>query len=181
MKGIVFNLLEECVSRTHGEDTWDLLLQKAGLEGAFTSLGTYPDEQLYALVAAAAEALKVPPQGVIRWFAVEAAGLFAERFPEFFSPHKTTRSFLMTLNGIIHPEVRKLYPGADVPNFTFEDQADGRLSIVYHSHRKLCALAEGLIEGSAKQFGEKVTIEQPVCVQRGDPECILVVGFSAAS
>jgi len=42
MKGIVFNLLEEVVTTHHGSDTWDLLLDTARLDGAYTSLGSYP-------------------------------------------------------------------------------------------------------------------------------------------
>ena len=55
--------------------------------------------------------------------------LFAVRYPQFFEPHDCTRSFVLTLNDIIHPEVRKLYPGADVPEFDFgirdEPSGDG--------------------------------------------------------
>ena len=40
---VVFNLLEEIVVREHGEETWDLLLERAGLGGVYTSLGNYPD------------------------------------------------------------------------------------------------------------------------------------------
>ena len=41
MKGIVFNLLEEIVRETYGEDTWDDLLDSADLDGAYTSLRIY--------------------------------------------------------------------------------------------------------------------------------------------
>jgi hypothetical protein len=180
MKGIVFNLLEECVRKAHGEDAWDSMLDAANVDGTYTSLATYPDATLYSLVGAASKALGLPPADIVRWFGREAAGVFAERYPEFFGGHKDTRSFLGTLNDIIHPEVRKLYPGADVPSFTYEDHPDGRLSMGYHSHRKLCSFAEGLIEGSAARFGEKATIEQPTCVHRGDAHCTLVIGFSRA-
>ncbi len=54
MKGIIFNLVEEVVRNRYGEDTWDELLDAAGLDGAYTSLGSYPDEELLRLVAAAA-------------------------------------------------------------------------------------------------------------------------------
>jgi hypothetical protein len=33
----------------------------------------------------------------------------------FFENVTATKSFLLTLNHIIHPEVRKLHPGAEVP------------------------------------------------------------------
>ena len=84
MKGIVFNLLEEVVTQEFGANTWDALLEKAGLDGAFTSLGSYPDEDLIKLVAAASAALNQPPDDVIRWFAVKSIPLFAKKYPGFF-------------------------------------------------------------------------------------------------
>jgi hypothetical protein len=177
MKGIVFNVLEESVREDFGEDTWDALLEATEFDGVYTSLGTYDDAQLLALVGAASKALGKPPVEIVRWFGEKAAGNFARRYPVFFEPHTSTRTFLLTLNDIIHPEVRKLYPGADAPNFTFDDLPDGRMSIGYDSHRKLCAFAEGLIIGSARQFGEAVEIEQPECALRGDPACTLVLRF----
>ena len=57
MKGIVFNLLEDLVVRDHGEDAWDDLLEEAGSDGAYTSLGSYDDAELLALVGAASTAL----------------------------------------------------------------------------------------------------------------------------
>ena len=50
MKGIIFNLLEEVVIRDHGADTWDELLNATSLDGAYTSLGSYPDEHIQVLV-----------------------------------------------------------------------------------------------------------------------------------
>jgi hypothetical protein len=177
VKGIVFNLLEQAVSRDYGEDTWDDLLSAAGLVGAYTSLGSYPDDHLGRLVGAASGALRLPPQDVIRWFGREAMPALAQAYPAFFSPHADTRSFLLTLNDIIHPEVRKLYPGADVPEFDFDPLPDGGLRMGYDSHRKMCSFAEGLIEGAARQFSELVRISQPECMLRGDARCLLEIAF----
>jgi hypothetical protein len=181
MKGIVFNLLEQVVTRDHGENTWDDLLSSAGLTGAYTSLGSYPDQDLGQLVGAASEALNVSAQDLIRWFGREALPALALAYPGFFEPHADTRSFLLTLNDIIHPEVRKLYPGADVPEFEFALLPDGGLRMGYDSHRKLCAFAEGLIEGAAAQFKQRVSISQPTCMVRGDSRCELVIAFQPAA
>lgn len=177
MKGIVYNLLEACVSSEYGEDSWDDLLAAAGLEGAYTSLGSYPDEDLFALVAAASVSLDEPADGVIRWFGRSAMPLLATQYPDFFEPHDNTRAFVLTLNGIIHPEVRKLYPGADVPVFSFDGSSDHLLVMQYHSARKLCAFAEGLLEGAAQHYGEQISIEQPRCMLRGDERCVLHISL----
>jgi hypothetical protein len=180
MKGIVFNLLEEVVRAEYGEDTWDDLLDQAGLDGAYTSLGGYPDSDIFKLVGAASAATGLPPETIVRWFGRKAIPLLGQRYPEFFNSHASARSFLLTLNSIIHPEVRKLYPGADVPTFDIEPTPDdGTMLMGYRSARRLCALAEGFIEGSGDHFGEAIAIEQPSCMHRGDERCLLKITFTA--
>ena len=178
MKGIVFNLLEETVSRDYGEDVWDQLLEAAELDGAYTSLGSYSDDDLMRLVAAASSALGTPPDEIVRWFGRSALPLFADTYPQFFEPHASTRSFVLTLNQVIHPEVRKLYPGADVPVFDFDTSSEEVLVMGYASPRKMCAFAEGLIQGAASYYGEEALIEQPQCMVRGDEKCVLEISFS---
>ena len=178
MKGIVFNLLEEVVSRDHGEDVWDTLLESAELDGAYTSLGSYPDGDLIKLVGAASSALALSADEIVRWFGRSALPLFADRYPKFFEPHASTRAFVLTLNSIIHPEVRKLYPGADVPEFDYDTSSDEVLVMGYRSARKMCAFAEGLIEGAASHYGEVALIKQPTCMTRGDEKCVLEISFS---
>jgi Haem-NO-binding len=177
MKGIVFNLLEEIVSRDYSEDDWDALLGAAGLDGAYTSLGSYSDEDLMKLVAAASSALGMSRDEIIRWFGRNALPLLANRYPQFFEPHRSTRSFILTLNNMIHPEVRKLYPGADVPVFDFDSSSQEMLVMGYASPRKMCAFAEGLIAGAASHYGEEAQIEQPKCMVRGDEKCVLEISF----
>jgi hypothetical protein len=178
MKGIVFNLLEEIVSRDYGADAWDGLLEGAGLDGVYTSLGSYSDEDLMKLVGAASSTLDTPPDEIVRWFGRSALPLFADRYPQFFEPHQSTRSFVLTLNQVIHPEVRKLYPGADVPVFDFDTSSDEVLVMGYASPRKMCAFAEGLIQGAASHYGEEALIAQPKCMVRVDDKCVLEISFS---
>ena len=57
MKGVVYNLFEEAVVEKFGADIWDDLLDDAGVAGAYTSLGNYTDDEMIALVEAAAAKL----------------------------------------------------------------------------------------------------------------------------
>ena len=175
MKGIVFSLLEDAVTRAHGEEVWDDLLDRAGLKGAYTSLGSYPDSDLTSLVSAASTVTGDDPQAIIRWFGRESMPTLARSNPSFFEPHADLRAFLRTLNDIIHPEVRKLYPGADVPTFGFSYAADGTITMRYGSPRRLCAFAEGLIEGAARHYAQTVKLDQPTCMLRGDRLCTIEV------
>ena len=175
MKGVVFNLLEQAVTSEHGPDTWDDLLDATGLDGAYASVGQYPDEHMEALVAAASEKLGVSPADVLRWFGAAAMPMLRESYPSFFN-QPDLRAFLLSLNKIIHAEVRKLYPGADVPNFDYEESGDD-LVLIYRSARQLCPLAEGFITGAAAEFGQRVSITQPECMNEGAAACRIVCRF----
>jgi hypothetical protein len=180
MKGVVFNLLEAVVIRTHGEDAWDALLEEAALDGTYTSLGSYPDDHMYKLVGAAAKALNMSPGEVLRWFGRQSMPILAERYPVFFKAHTSTRPFVLSINEIIHPEVRKVYPGADVPVFDFRALDDGALLMGYQSARKLCSLAQGFVEGAADHYHEPVRFEHLHCMHRGDPKCVFHIYFGQA-
>jgi hypothetical protein len=84
----------------------------------------------------------------------------------------------LSLNDVIHAEVRKLYPGAEVPVFGFElPQVTGSgesVVIHYRSKRKLCPLAEGFIAGAADHFRQPVSISQQSCMLDGADECVLL-------
>ena len=184
VKGIIFNLLEGVVVDDRGEDAWDELLERAGVDGAYTSVGSYDDLELIALLHEIDVADAHEGPATMRWFGRKAMPLLACRYPGFFAGHASTVDFLYTLNDIIHAEVRKLYADADVPTFDFSDYwydpatATTGLTLGYHSARKFCALAEGFIEGAAEQFNEAAVIEQPGCMLRGDDRCVLVCTFS---
>lgn len=173
MKGIVFNVLEEVVVANYGETVWDNLLEAAGSNGVYTSLATYPDDQIMRLVQAASDALGLPAADVVRWFGRNAIPRFAARYPVFFNAHTSTRPFVLALNTIIHPEVRKIYTGAQCPHFDFQDDADGSLLIGYRSPRKLCAIAHGFIEGVADHYHEEVQVDHLNCMHKGDAQCLM--------
>lgn len=179
MKGIMFNLLESCVTEEFGERTWDDVLEACGLDGAYTSLGNYPDEHLAALLGGVAKGLGRSVPATERWFGRQAIAPLAARYPEFFEV-PDTRSFVLTLNDVIHAEVKKLYPGADVPVFEFVTGAAGRVTLIYRSARRLCQLAEGLVEGAALQFEERAVISQAACMRRGDDACVIECAFEPA-
>lgn len=181
MKGIIFNLLEEVVTTHVGESAWDKVLAHAGADGAYTSLGNYPDEEFAKLVAVLAKASRRTDRQVLAWFGRYSMPFLSQRYPEFFTGQRGLRAFLLSLNDVIHAEVRKLYPGADVPVFEFEtppgEAAHHTLIIHYRSKRRLCPLAEGFIAGASDYFREKVAVVQSKCMLDGAEGCVIECRF----
>jgi hypothetical protein len=181
MKGVVFNLLEGAVTRGLGDDMWDTLLDAAGVGGAYTSLGNYPDSDMEALVAAAGQALDLNRDQVLRWFGQSAIPILAEIYPDFFTAAPNARAFVEGINSQIHTEVRKLYPGALCPHFNMRSNSSGDLVMDYISRRNMCALAQGFVEGTAVWYGETVTFEHVTCTSHGAPHCTFAVTWSPAT
>jgi hypothetical protein len=162
----------------HGEDAWDEILHLAGVEGAYTSLGDYPDAELVALVGAACTLLDAPQEDVLRGFGRVALPALVARYPEFLAAHTSTTSFLLTLDHTIHREVMKLYPQSRPPRFDFSLAGGGDLVMHYRSDRRLCAFAEGMIQGAAAHFGETAEVRHERCMHDGADHCTLVARFT---
>lgn len=180
MKGIIFNLLEDVVSHHLDADVWDDVVEASGLSGAYSAIGSYGDGDFVTLLGHLPDKTGNDAGERLRWFGERAMPILADRYPVFFEGHTSTATFLPTLNDIIHPEVRKLYPGADVPVFDFRAGDDGVVHVGYRSTRRLCMLAEGFILGAARMFGQDAHVDQSSCMHRGADACLLVCSFSEA-
>jgi predicted hydrocarbon binding protein len=179
--GIIFNLLEEAVTRRFGPGAWAEMLRKIDV-GGYLPFDRYPDDHLFRLL----DALPVDPgmtsDDRLRWFGRAAVPLLAERYPLIFAPHRSAESFLLTLNAILHPGG----PPADVQAGpldleVLEVEPPGGLVLGYRSARRLCALAEGFVAGTADYYGEQVQIQQPRCMLHGEERCALVCTFAPAA
>lgn len=166
MKGIIFNLLEKVVTAAYGEDTWDDLIEESGVAGAYTSLGSYPDEEIEALVAAACHRTGLSRSQVLQWFGQQALPLMRDAYPHLFTGHACSRDFVLSVNDKIHPEVRKLYPEASCPFFHVKAASDDEVTIEYKSPRDLAELAHGFIVGAAHLYDDKVE----VCLESSQPQ-----------
>lgn len=181
MKGVILNLVEEAVLAAHGEEAWDALLGRSGLEGAWTSLGSYPDDELPRLVDAGSELLGTPPEQLARELGRHAAHGLAQRHPHHFARCDGTLAFLRTLDDVVHSEVVKLHPDATPPRFDWSDvettAADGQAVMDVHcrSRRRLCWLAVGMIEGTGVVYGEATEVRHEACQLDGAPYCTLRV------
>ena len=180
MKGMVFTMLGEMVEERFGIDFWDDLIDLTApkSDGVYVATDTYPDEELLNYVTAMSEQLGVPANELVYAFGEFLLSRFADIHPEFFDGH-SAKSFLKTIHDVVHVEVRKLHPDAVLPNFDYEDSAPDQLVMRYRSPRQLCALAEGLIAGTATHYGESVVTKHEVCMHRGADHCVIALQFAA--
>ncbi|BCL34066.1 hypothetical protein NSMS1_05130 [Nostoc sp. MS1] len=70
MYGLVNKAIQDMISKYHGEDTWEAIKQKAGLEDIdfFVGMDAYNDDVTYSLVSAASEVLNTPADELLKAF-----------------------------------------------------------------------------------------------------------------
>jgi hypothetical protein len=115
---------------------------------------------MVALVLALSARSGAAVPDLLRAFGEYLFGRFATGYPAFFSGQHDAFTFLSGIESIIHAEVRKLYPDAELPTFEVEHHDDRRLVIVYSSGRHFEDLAEGLIRGCIAHFGRPATLRR---------------------
>ena len=177
MKGIVFVKFNEFIEELWGEEFWDEVLDEADLpsEGAYTTVVTYDDQELYKLIGLVADRQNISER--------EAQFAFGKWvFKEFYSiapsgahDFEDVFEFLHAVQDFIHVEVKKLNPNALVPEFKFLSETSNKLSFHYISPRQLCFFCEGIVYGLAQQIGQAVNVSQSECEHEGGQRCVLVV------
>ena len=161
MKGIVFSELFELVEAEAGYELVDRIILECGLEseGAYTSVGTYEFSELATIVGKLSEITQIPADVLIKKFGHHLFKSFSTKFGEFFK-YETTFDLLQNVQDIIHVEVCKLYPNAELPTFQYSSPSDGVLQMYYESTRPLADLCQGLIEGCIDHFGENIELRR---------------------
>lgn len=160
MKGIIFNAVEEAVVDLHGADAWDDIVEAAGVDGAYTALGTYPDRDLFAIVGAACAHTGSSPNDLLRLLGRHVMPILIRSVEDLVDRDADVFDFLSSVHGIIHVEVRKVSPDARPPDVIPLRLDDDTLQVTYRSERGLDALAEGLFLGAGDQFGQPLTVER---------------------
>lgn len=179
MKGIVFNIFSDLVTDKFGLDIWDALIERTqpASEAIYTSSDVYPDGELMAYVGELSKITGLPGEALVRAFGNHMMHTFKRMHPEFMQGH-TARSFLLSLQDVIHVEVKKLHPDTLLPTFEYEAHGGNeQLTMFYSSPRRLCHLAEGLIAGAGEVFSEKITLNHPECLHHGAARCRLDLRF----
>lgn len=159
MKGMVFTEFLEMVEAKFSADMVDDIIEDSDLpnRGAYTAVGTYDHEELVKMVVALSKRTNIAAPALVQVFGEHLFGRFNALYPSFFAGVTSALDFLEGIETIIHTEVRKLYPDAQLPKFECKRAPDG-LSMLYSSPRHFGDLAEGLIRGAVAHFGGGVDV-----------------------
>ena len=162
MKGVVFTEFSELVEEQFGLQMLDDLLSSCPLEsgGIYTAVGTYDCQELITLVTELSRRTGIATDELVVAFGEFLFARLASGAPQFCENIATVGEFLGTIEGVIHVEVRKLYPDAQLPSLNCRQLSETETELLYRSNRPLAAFAEGLIRGCAAHFGETFELQR---------------------
>ena len=171
MKGIVFTEFIEMVEQKFSTSVANRLLDESDLPsgGAYTAVGTYDHQELVSMVVKLSEISGLPIPVLIKAFGIYLFGRFYALYPAFFEGVTSAPDFLTRVEDIIHVEVLKLYPDAELPHFEIACPDSNTVIMTYRSERHFGDLAEGLIEACIEHFGNPLSLARENLTEPGQP------------
>jgi len=184
MKGIVFTEFSEMIVGMFGDDMLDDLIDetKPASGGAYTAVGTYDHQELLNMVVELSHRTGIEVPKLVHTFGLHLGKTFTEKFTTFFVESGSTLKFLRKIDNHIHVEVRKLYPDAELPVFSFKEPTDDEpaFKLHYQSTRGLAELAHGLIEATSAYYGEKFDIKRDEWQEGDVHHCVFSLALTAS-
>ncbi len=176
MHGIVHSELRSFLVDRVGQDGWHELAAGAGIEdGAYRTTGTYPDEELTALVLAYSRRSGHRLGDILEDLGATAAGSLLDTYAAFVRPGWDALDVVEHTEQAMHRAVRLHDDDAAPPRLRIERRAEDEVRVFYDSERKLCAFGHGVIRGIGERYGEPLTVTEVACQHLGDPHCEMVV------
>jgi len=162
MYGLVNRAIEGLVREKFGDEPWDRIRSRAGVEASgFVAMDPYDDAITYALVGAASEELGLDPATVLEafgeyWTTYTIEEGYADLLEMMGS---NLDEFLDNLDSM-HMRITATMPGLVMPSFRREAAGDGSSVLYYESKREgLAPMVIGLIRGLAGRFDVEIDIE----------------------
>jgi Haem-NO-binding len=175
LHGLIFTTFRDFVTTQYGPAIAASVLAE---QPPHVLTEAYPDEEFIDAVKTACRVTGVDTDDLVREFGIFAGETtFPRLYSEYYSVAGSARSFLLTVEGLIHELVRATIPNAAPPRLEVAPLGDDGVSIEYSSPRKLCVLLRGLVEGTARHYGETAEIHEPACMHRGDAACRFEIRF----
>jgi hypothetical protein len=175
--GYPLKLLLNAIESRHGREAVGRTLAKAGLppDRVYRLNEPYADDEAQRLTAAAFDFISME----------EVAEAFFNdtrlRFSTWFQMCKTSREFLEMQPQIHHTFAVGLHrpEERDAVRDKFRlEKLDDELVVHYRSPNRLCDMYKAIAQRVFQYYQDNATIEETLCVKRGDTECELRIRWT---
>jgi hypothetical protein len=107
-----------------------------------------------------AAARGLPRSELLRSFGAHLFARLADLAPVFVAGSDSALGFLADVERTVHDELRKLHPRLAPPRLRCVRRSQDEIDLIYESERDLADLAEGLIAGCGRFYGEILEVER---------------------
>lgn len=160
MRGVIFTELIEFVEEALGFEVADKMIEKAhlGNEGVFSQGGNYPFNDMQKILMALSEITGKKPNELLYLFGKHLFSILVRIYGHNIKNIGNSLDFIDSVDKLVHAEVKKLYPDAELPTFTTIEKNSNLLIMIYKSEKRLESFAHGLIVACGKYFDDELNV-----------------------
>nr|WP_136250252.1 heme NO-binding domain-containing protein [Ningiella ruwaisensis] len=161
MKGLVFTEFMEMVESKFDMDMVDTLIDNTSPAsgGCYTAVGSYDFQELENMLIELSRQTGLGRAQLMETFGRHLASVFTEKYAGFFIEAGSSLALFKQIDKHIHVEVKKLYPDAELPEFSYEEANEcAPFKLHYRSQRDLSMLAFGLINATIEYYSESFDV-----------------------
>ena len=161
MYGIINKSIEELVIENFGEEKWELIKTRSGIDvDYFISNEPYDDAITYSLAGAISDEMNVPLSQVLflfgEWWILKTTN---EKYGSLMKAGGSNLKMFLTNLPQFHNHIMLLYPKLTPPEFKVSNIEENSIHIHYFSKREgLKDFVHGLLSGLGKMFQTQVDI-----------------------
>ncbi len=161
MKGIVFTEFLELVEDKFGLEMVDYIITESDLEseGVYTSIGTYSFSEMLQLLKHLSSKTDLTIDQLLLTYGEHFFSVIEDSYPGLLATYQDPIDMISSIENHIHVEVRKIYPGAELPTFTVVERTTDKLILDYTSSRAMHHFGLGLMNKTFEHFNSKAVIE----------------------
>ena len=179
MHGIIFRELRKFTERYYPTVPWATLLDDAKLSGKIHySIQLYPDADAQGIIQALAQRTEQPEQALLYDFGQFIQPTLLMMYTTLADPKWRTLDIIEHVESRFHSVVIQRHSAAP-PKLDCIRIAPNKVRIIYGSHRRMCALAEGVVRGLGQHYSENLRITHDVCMHKGAATCQIEVTLLA--
>jgi hypothetical protein len=162
MYGIVNKAIEDLVISNFGEEKWEAVKTRSGVDiDFFISNEPYDDDITYKLAGAVSEEMNIPVSAVLQtfgeWWILKTG---KEKYGGLMDAGgNSLREFLINLPAF-HYRVMLIYPKLTPPEFKVSNVEETSIHVHYFSKRNgLLEFVRGLLTGLGKMYSTPMNVE----------------------
>ena len=154
MKGIVFTEFLELVENKFGLEMVDTIILNSNLKsnGVYTSVGTYSFSEMLQLLTHLSEKTGISIDDLLLIYAEHFFEVLKNNYPELLNAYTDPMELISSIENHIHVEVKKIYPGAELPSFEIKEKTANSLIMIYRSSRAMHHFGLGLMKKTFEYF-----------------------------